>query len=492
MKSANRKMISHTSIYMFGDILRHSVSVIMLPIYTRYLTPADYGTVELLSMLIDFATIIFGARVAQAVFRYYCTAATVDDKKSVIASALFLGFLLNGIGSIIIAALSEPLAIAIFSEPSYKIYIALFAINMFLLPMTQIPLTYIRAQQKPWLFLIFSVLRLVLQLSLNLYYVVYLDLHVEGVIYSAVISSAVMAIILLGYALPRVGLSIKKTTCKRLFSFSLPLKLASIGTFYLTFGDRYILNIFTDLSQVGIYALGYKFGFIFMLLAWMPFEKMWDAEKYIIINKPDAKAIYQRTFLYTNLVLIFLGLCISIYAKDLLKIMSDPAFLDAYKIVPIIILAYVFQAWTKFCNLGILIEKKTMHIAYSEMMAAMVITVAYFTLIPAFGIFGAAWSTVIGFFVRFYWTNKKGKQFYHMELPWEKVLISVALATLIFSFSLLISEDIIISILLRTMLLVIFIVVLFISPILSKSEKSEISKIFNELTLSLKSFIARK
>ena len=486
MNASSNRMISHTSIYMIGDILRHSVSIIMLPIYTRYLTPEDYGTVELLSMLIDFATIIFGARVAQAVFRYYCTATTEGDKKSVIASALFLGFLLNGIGSIIIAAFSDPLAIAIFSDSSYKTYIALFAITMFLIPLNQIPLTYIRAQQKPWLFLIFSISRLVLQLSLNLYYVVYLELHVEGVVYSAVISSTIMAIILLGYTLPRVGLSVKKATCKRLFSFSLPLKLASIGTFYLTFGDRYILNMYSDLSQVGIYALGYKFGFIFTLIAWTPFEKMWDAEKYAIIDKPDAKAIYQRTFLYTSSILIFLGLCISLYTKDLLKIMSDPAFHDAYKITPIIILAYVLQAWTKFCDLGILLEKKTIQIAYAEWMAAAVITFAYFTLIPAFGIFGAAWATAIGFFARLYWTNKKGKMYYDMELPWKKVLLTAALAVVMFLFSLMASENIMLSILLRTLLIALFIVMFFVSPILSRADKIALFKRLRNLAHTFK------
>jgi O-antigen/teichoic acid export membrane protein len=296
-----------------------------------------------------------------------------------------------------------------------------------------------------------------------------------------------MAILLLGYTMPKVGLSIHKSTCKKLFSFSLPLKLASIGTFYLTFGDRFILNIFTDLSQVGIYALGYKFGFIFTLLAWTPFEKMWDAEKYAIIDKPDAKIIYQKTFLYTSSILILIGLCISLYAKDVLKIMSDPAFHSAHEIVPIIILAYVLQAWTKFCNLGILLENKTIQIAYSETIASVVVTVAYFTLIPVFGIFGAAWATVIGFFARFHWTNKKGKQYYDMELPWKKVILTATLALITFSLSMMISEDIAVSILLRTALVAAFITVFFLSPILSADEKKTCAQKARSLKNSVKS-----
>ncbi len=438
-------------------------------------------------MLIDFATIIFGARVAQAVFRYYCTATSIDEKNSIIASALFLGFMLNGVGSIIIAVLSEPLAVAIFSDPSFKTYIALFAVTMFLIPLNQIPLTHIRAQQKPWLFLFFSIFRLTLQLSLNIYFVVSLNLHVEGVIYSAVISSIITAILLTGYSISTAGLRVRISECKRLFTFSLPLKIASFATFYLTFGDRYFLNLFSDLSQVGIYALGYKFGFIFTLLAWTPFERMWDAEKYVVAEKPDAKAIYQKTFLYTSSILIFLGLCISLYSKDLLKIMADPAFLNAYKIVPIIIIAYVFQAWSKFCNLGILLKAKTMDIAYSEFFAAIIITVAYFFLIPAYGIFGAAWATVIGFSARFYWINKKSIQYFDMELPWTKVIMTAALALITLSLSLLAPENIFESILIRTLLIILFTTTYFISPILSSGEKAEFSKKIFDLAHSVKS-----
>ena len=74
--------------------------------------------------------------------------------------------------------------------------------------------------------------------------------------------------------------------------------------------------------------------------------------------------------------------------------MSDPAFLGAHRIVPIIILAYIFQAWTKFCDLGILVNNKTIHIAYAELAAAIIITIAYFTLIPMYGMYGAPWAFI--------------------------------------------------------------------------------------------------
>lgn len=477
MPVSNNNIVRHTSIYLFGDILRRSVSLIMLPIYTHYLTPENYGVIELLSMTIDLATIIFGARIAQAIFRFYCAADSADDKNCVIGSALLLAVLLNGIGALVVAVFAGPLSLAIFSDLSYKIYIVLISISMALLPLTEIPLTFVRAQRKPWLYFSFSTLRLVFQLALNIYLVIYLDMHIFGVLYSAIISSSIMALVLVTYTLSNTGFRASITTCKTLFTFSLPIKIAAIGSFYLTFGDRYILNIYTNLTQVGIYSLGYKFAFIFTILSWDTFEKVWDTEKYAVRGRSDAKLIYQKIFLFMNIALIFIGLWMSLFTKDLLKIMSAPSFHEAYKIVPILILAYIIQSWTRYCNLGLLLENRTVQMAYAEAFASAIITVAYLSLIPVYGIYGAAWATVAGFSARFYWVNKQSKRLYDMELPWKKVILITSLAICIYALSLLIPDNISVSITLRLLLAILFILSAWILPILSMNEKSELMAI---------------
>jgi O-antigen/teichoic acid export membrane protein len=477
MNGDTKTIASHTGIYVLAEILRRSVSLVMLPIYTRYLTPKDYGVIELLTMIIDVAAIIFGARATQAIYRFYCTAETLKDKNSIIASAFFLSFLFNLIGAVTVITLSRYLALAVYGDDHYQRYILLFSLVMVLMPFTAIPFTHIRAQQKAWLYFSFSIFKLVLQVTLNIYFVVIKDMHVDGVIYSTLVSTAVMGLALAFYSLSITGIRITRTACKMLFSFSLPMKFAALGAFYLTFGDRYILSIFTDLTQVGIYSLGYKFGFVFTIIAWDAFENMWNAEKYAIQNKPDAKRIYQTVFLYMSSILISLGLFISLFSKDLLIIMSDPAFQSAYKVVPIIIIAYIIQSWGRYCDLGILLEQKTSHIAYAHMIAVVVITVAYFTLIPEFGIYGAAWATVIGFLARFYWVNKKAKQYYDMELPWGKIGVIGSIAVGIFIASTFSPEQLTPSILLRLALFLIFLSALFVLPIFDRDQKRELYKL---------------
>jgi len=467
-------MVGDTKIYVFAEILRNSVSLIMLPIYTRFLTPADYGSVELLSMIIDFSMIIFGARATEAVFRFYCTSHSVKEKNSTIASSLFLSFFMGCVGAAFVIALSEPLAIAVFDDASYQEYIILLALTMVLLPLIEIPFAYIRAMQNARLFFNLSAVKLVVQVSLNIYFVVYREMHVEGVVYSTLFSFLIISALLTSYTIFKVGTKVTKKACADIFSFSLPMKLATVGAFFLTFGDRYILNIYTDLSQVGIYSLGYKFAFIFTILSWDTFEKMWDAEKYVVYKKPEAKAVYQKVFLYMNIILFTVGLGFSLFVKDLLKIMSAPEFWPAHQVVPIVIMAYIIQSWGRYCDLGIMLKKKTIQIAYAQWFAVTVVAVAYFTLIPAFGIMGAAWATVIGFAAQFYWVNKKGKAYYDMHLPWTKVSMIAALAITCFSLTFFVPDDLLLSILLRAAIFGLFCLLLYILPVLHDGQKKEI------------------
>ena len=472
-----RKMVSHASIYALGNILRNAVSFIMLPIYTRYLTPADYGLIELLSMLIDFISIVLGMRLGEAIFRFYCNATNDQDRKSVISTSLLLSVLLNGIGVVLVLLFSKFLAQLLFGDIGLTRYIELFSLTLLLQAFIEIPLTYIRAQERPWLFVGFSLFKLALQLGLNIYFVVVQGMHVEGVIYSALISGAIVACVLLTYTIATAGMHFSYRISTQIVQFSLPLMMASVGSFYLTFGDRYFLRLFGDLADVGIYALGYKFGFILTVLMWDPFEKIWATRRYEIYKKPDAVNVFQRTFVFMSVLLLSAALGISLFVKDLLIVMSDPAYHAAHAIVPIILAAYVVQSWTNYCYFGLLLSRKTMQITYGSAIAVGVITVAYLTLIPMFGVYGAAWATVIGFVARLYWISWKSSLEYDMQLPWGKVGLLVGLAAGIYALSWLIPESLLPSIILRSMLFFLFFLIFMKLPILSAGEKALVIKV---------------
>ena len=471
MSESATNTIKHTGIYGVGIVARNMASFLMLPIYTRYLTPEDYGVIELLSMVLDVVGILMGVRIGQAIFRYYARSNSLLERNRTISTALFLVLALNLLGMAVVMLTAQPVSRLILGDTAYAGALALFSVTLVLMALELVPLTFIRAQQRPWLFVSFSVGKLLVQISLNIYFVVYKHLGVDGVIYAAIGSSGLMAVLLTAYTFRHVGAEFCYKSARQLASFSIPLIFAALGSFYVTFGDRYFLRIFVGLEEVGIYSLGYKFGFLLAMVTWRPFQQVWDVQRYDVGKLSNANEIFGRTFVFISLAMITAALAIALFTKDFLKVMSAPEFWGAHEIVPIIVVAYLFQCWTNYCRYGLLLSEQTFQVAIGSGIAVVVITVGYLTLIPNYGGIGAAIATLTAFASRFFWENFQSKRAYDMELPWSRVRGILGLAAIIFLLSYLIPDRMVVSLTLRFLVFGIYIGALFVLPILSKEER---------------------
>lgn len=467
-----KKAFNHATVYALGNIARHMASFVMLPIYTRFLTPADYGVLELLSMILDFFGIIFGMRISEAVLRFYFSEKTDVGRKQIISTAMLVAMSLSLLGLVIILGFSGTFSEVILGGRQYESYLVPFAFTLVMDTISNIGMVYLMARQKPWLFISMSILRLCLQITFNVYFVVIKGMHVEGVIYSALISSFVIMTIMSVYVLSNNGFSYSRSTTAEIIKFSLPMIAAGMAAFYSTFGDRYFLRVFSGLDEVGLYSLGYKFGFVLVMVSWDPFQKIWASLRYQIYEKENAVYIYQRIFTYVSLAMIFAALGIALFVKDFFHIVAARDFWPAYKVVPLVLIAYIFQSWSSFCNLGILLTKNTIQITYGMIAGVIVITAGYLVLIPAWGAMGAAAATVAGFFSSFYWIYRRSRKYYDMRLPWMKIAGIGALATMVYLLSLLLPEETVVSIAARIGLVMLFVMGLLSLPILNSEEKS--------------------
>src|SRR2546427_741458 len=78
----------HVFIYGSGVLLGKAVAFVMLPIYTRYLTPADYGILQLTDLTIEVISIVAGSRLGAGIFHYFHKAETPAEKRAVLATAI--------------------------------------------------------------------------------------------------------------------------------------------------------------------------------------------------------------------------------------------------------------------------------------------------------------------------------------------------------------------------------------------------------------------
>src|SRR6267378_3161296 len=116
MRQRLSRILSHTGMYAIGVVVQNVTSLVMLPIYTRFLAPADYGVVEILNMILDVTLIIFGLRVDTGLFRYYFADEDPQRRKQVVSTVLFLTLALNAVGVVFLMVLSPQLAAAFLGD----------------------------------------------------------------------------------------------------------------------------------------------------------------------------------------------------------------------------------------------------------------------------------------------------------------------------------------------------------------------------------------
>lgn len=435
MKKEITSLGKNTIIYGAGILISRAVSFIMLPIYTSYLTPADYGVLELLSMTLDIIAFIAGCGIVSTVFKYYYEYENIEDKNELISTSNGMIFFITLLTAVMGFLLSENLSMIVFRKTDNTIYFQIIFINYFLQSISIVPLMYVRAIQEAKLFISINVIKLILQVSLNIIFLINLRMGVKGILYSVLLSQLLISSYLFIYMIPKVGLRISFSKGKRMIKFGYPFIFTSLSSFVITYSDRYFLNAYGTLATVGIYSLAYKFGFLHAYLAVGPFIQVWDPQRFGIAKQEDALAIFKKVFLYFNVVVISLALFISLFAKDIITIMSDSAFHDASRIVPIIIVAYVLQAWTYFCDIGLYLKERSNYMAYAYLISAISVIALNFLLIPRYGPYGAAWATVGAFLVRFIILYVFSQKSFRIDYDWGKHMQLIIFTVIIYILS---------------------------------------------------------
>jgi O-antigen/teichoic acid export membrane protein len=272
----------------------------------------------------------------------------------------------------------------------------------------------------------------VIQLSLNILFIVKYGMGVKGILLGTLIANAFLCLYLIPYTLRETGLKFSFSILKEMMIFGLPLIPSNFLAYIVNVSDRYFINAFTGLSLTGIYTLGYRFGILINEFVSSPFAQIWVPRRYEIYNRGDSERIFARIFTYFTAAIFFGGLGISVLTKDVIQIMADQSYWDAYLVVPIIILSYIFSSFQMHFNIGILIKKKTKYILYINIITAAANLILNYFLIKNWGIWGAAYSTLISFVLKSTLMYIFSNRLIKIHIEWGRIIKLTLLAGLLF------------------------------------------------------------
>lgn len=470
MSSHLKKAAKHSAIYAVGTVLRRITGLVMLPIYTRYLTPADYGAIELIIMAVELASILVGLRISQAMFRYYILAEDEQEKHSIVSTVMLTIIATSMAGALILNFSAEHLTQLIFGDTKYVLELQLFALTIISNAISAVGLSYLRARQMPVLFVSIGLATLIIQVALNILFVVMMEMHVIGVAYSALISSSIVAFGLVLYVFKNVGIHYSTELARKIVKFVTPLIVASLGAFYVAYADKYLLRVFGSLTEVGLYTLALRVSSV-LGTAFEAFNMSWGADRFEIVKRDNAKQIYEQVFRFMSAVIIIAGAGLALFANDFFRVMTNPEFYSAGYIVPILVLAVIARIYTYFCNFGALYGDKTRIMAEASWIKVVVASVGYVLLIPVMGVFGAAIILTLSNLIEMLWVNRRSTQVYDMGLQWGGIVMMMAITISFVLAGLYLPDEQLIYFMLRVALFICILISVYMLPIWTKREK---------------------
>lgn len=427
------KALTHSSIYAAGTILRQLAGFIMLPIYTRHLSPEDYGTVGFIIFFIGIMEIFLGARLVQSVHKYYHETDNIDIQNNLVSTALLTTAAISIVSNGILIAFADLIAETFLGGTQNTTIFILLSFTLTTLAIEGYGLTYLRLQDKAIAFVAISLIKLIVQLSINVWLVVYLETGVLGVAISSAVSNILFAIALGIYVLKNTGINFTFITSKKLMLFCWPLWVGSIAGIYIGSSNRYFIQEFSSLNDLGLFELAVKFSAILSMLFWQPFAQYWEVEQFKIYKANPNSQVFNTALRGISTLLILASSGISIFSPLIIELMSAPSFHKAQSAVPFLTGAAFFSCLTIFCNFSFLVSSQTKKISQNLYATAIVLSILFFICIPRWGFVGAAAAMLGTEAFRFILTFIRAKKAanIHLKLSYSLTLFAAAATAVI-------------------------------------------------------------
>ncbi len=400
MKRAYVDIARHSAVYGFGQVLMRVASILLLPVYTRYLRPADYGIVSILDFAGSVLATVAAAGFVAAAARYHFERPDERWRDGVWWTALTLLAVITTFVLLPVWLYRADFSTLLLGAdvPRRSLYMALAVPTIWLGIIEQYLVSYLRVRKWSAVFVVVSVSRLLTNIALNLLFLVGAGWGVAGLLAGNLVTGCLVTVALLVVFVSQLGsYTVDRQIAGRLWSYAWPLVPSGLLALVLNQADRYLLRIFSNLADVGIYSMACQVGQAVTFLVVIPFISIWRVVIYEVSGQEDATTIYAEVFRYYVYGLSLLLLGVSLFADPIMRLIAAPDYHQAGHLIPIICLASLFYSLHDHFCVPALVRKKTTTLVPVYGAAAVLTLLLDIWLLPRFGSMAASWVKAVGF-----------------------------------------------------------------------------------------------
>jgi O-antigen/teichoic acid export membrane protein len=396
-----RRLATTGAAYTAASILSKIIAVALLPLYTRYLSPADYGAAEILFAAVVTASIIVRFGLIEAILRFYYKD---DENPAQVVAGSFAGlFWLSTLGALVLLPFADPISEALLPEPeklgdSGPALVRIAIGGLWVLTMWEFMLTLFRLEERARAYFVTTILNVLASIGLTVVLVVGLDEGARGLLVGSYAAGAAFVFALIALQWRRLSLRFDGGLMRRLFRFGLPTMPAEVSLYLLNFVDRLIIVRSLGLAEAGLYSLGVKFAQAVNVLV-RGFQLAWPPLAYSIRDDGEARRVYATvvTLFVTGCAWVVAGMWL--LSRWIVRALADPKFFDSFEVIGLISTAVTLYAL--YLVLVVILGRtgRTEFNLPAAIGALVVNVVLNLILVPPLGIVGAGLALVASYVV---------------------------------------------------------------------------------------------
>lgn len=392
MDKTNRykKLLSFTLILGIGTVISKLMTyVVLTPLYTRTLTTAEFGIVELVVQTANLLMPLVSLGINQAVLRFGMDGET--DRGSVLTT----GLAVNIIGFFMFL-LFYPVVRLIPNVGDHALLVYLF---IFCATTHYLFAYCVKSMHKATLFTICVIIGTAITVVLDILFLAVWDMGIVGYILAIALSDLTCSVILIItgklYKLIRFD-KLKKTITKAMLRYSIPLIPNSALWWITDYSDRYMVTVMVSESANGLYSLAYRLPNMLIMVCGI-FMDAWQMSVLSEKSRLEQQKFFTNVFsMYQSIIFVGASALI-VGAKLVTRIMAAPAFYDSWQYIPTLVMATAMSCFVTFLGTIYVVEKKSKSSLVTTVIGTVVNLGANFVLIKLWGAHGAALSTALSY-----------------------------------------------------------------------------------------------
>ena len=411
----------NTLLVFVGNAGAKLIGLLMLPFYTRWLSVADYGVTDIITIYVTFLMSIVTCCIAESIFIFPKDAETEQQKRYFSSGIAFLSV------SFCVTALCFCLADFVlkylqvensFSRNTWLIFGML--VSMVLQQYAQ---QFTRSIDK---MLVYSITGVVLTGFTALLAFLFIPLwgvkgYVLSIIGANILAAFYSVVFSKGYTYLSLH-SLSFSSCKEMLKYSIPLIPNGIMWWLVNAFNRPLMEAYLGMHDIGIFAVSNKFPGILSML-FTVFVSSWQISVLEEFGKEGYALFFNRVFrlVVAGLFVLFIG--ITLCSKLLVSIFAAEEFFDAWRYIPILTLGAMFSCISGFAGSNFSATRESKYFFYSSVWGAVSAIVLNFVLIPPLGIWGVALSIVISFVIMSYARVAYGWKYVRITSLWTYIVL---------------------------------------------------------------------